>query len=175
MTAPPNPALLAVVEEVEGHVAEAGWDQPVQLFALVDTEELLKAEPQLAQSLGLVVTRPGSLTPIAQEGLSEAPLDEQLASMVFGPDVLGVVLVHEVLVLPPSAEAALDELEDPAGAAAEHPERREVRMAVGVMRDGSRESVLRLRSTDETEDEHVTGGDLAPGLADALFSTLDER
>jgi hypothetical protein len=174
MTAPPSPALLSVVGEVEGHVAEAGWEQPPQLFALVDTEELLRAEPQLAESMGLVVARPGSLTPIAQEPLGDAPLDEQLAGVQFGPEVLGVVLVHEVLVLPPSAEAALDDTEDPAGTAAEHPERREVRMAVGVMRDGSRESVLRLRSTGDEEDDRVTGGDLAPGLAEALLSTLDE-
>jgi hypothetical protein len=174
MTAPPSSALLSVVGEVEGHVAEAGWDQPAQLFALVDTEELLRAEPQLAESMGLVVSRPGALTPIAQEALEPAPLDEQLSGMVFGPEVLGVVLVHEVLVLPPSAEGALDEADDPAGAAAEHPERREVRMAVGVLRDGSRESVLRLRATDDAEDERVTGGDLAPGLAEALLATLEE-
>ena len=173
MTAPPSHALLSVVGEVEGHVAEAGWDQTPQLFALVDTEELLRAEPQLAESMGLVVTHPGALTPIAQDSLTDAPLDEQLASMVFGTDVLGVVLVHEVLVLPPSAEATLDE-DDLARAAAEHPERREVRMAVGVMRDGSRESVLRLRGVGDAEDDRVTGGDLAPVLADALFSTLED-
>jgi hypothetical protein len=47
-------------------------------------------------------------------------------------------------------------------------------MAVGVLRDGSRESVLRLRATDDAEDERVTGGDLAPGLAEALLATLEE-
>ena len=174
MTVPPSPALLAVVGEVEGHVAEAGWDQPPQLFALVDTEELLRAEPQLAESMGLVVARPGSLTPIAQDPVEDGPLDEQLAGLIFGPEVLGVVLVHEVLVLPPSAEAALAGTDDPAGTAAEHPERREVRMAVGVMRDRSRESVLRLRGAGDEADDRVTGGDLAPGLADALLATLDE-
>jgi hypothetical protein len=175
MTAPPSSSLLAVVVEVEGHLSEAGWDQPPQLFALVDTEELLRNEPQLAETMGLVVSRPGALTPIAQDPLTEGALDEQLASMMFGPEVLGVVLAHEVLILPPSAESALDEVEDPAAAAASHPERREVRMAVGVLRDGSRESVLRLRAREgEAEDERVTGGDLAPGLADALFSTLDD-
>ena len=176
MTAPPSPVLLAVLGEVEGHVAEAGWDQPAQLFALVDTEQLLSAEPQLAETMGLVVARPGSLTPVAQDGFSDAPLDEQLSGIVFGPDVLGVVLVQEVLVLPPSAEAALDDVADPARTAAEHPERREVRMAVGVLRDGSREAVLCLRgvSGDGDDDERVSGGDLAPGLAAALFATLDE-
>jgi hypothetical protein len=172
MQAPPSPALLSVVAEVEGHLAEAGWDQPPQLFALVDTEDLLRAEPQLAQSMGLVVSRPGALTPIAQEPLGDVALDEQLASMVFGPEVLGVVIAHEVLVLPPSAEAALDD-DDPAEAAADHPDRREVRMAVGVLRDGSRESVLRLRGKDGSEDERVTGGDLAPALSEALLATLE--
>jgi hypothetical protein len=171
MTDAPSP-LLAVVGEVESHVAEAGWDQPPQLFALVDTEELLRAEPQLAQTMGLVVARPGSLTPIAQEPLGEGALDEQLAGLVFGPEVLGVVLAHEVLVLPPSAEAELDE-DDPAATAAAHPERREVRLAVGVLRDGRREAVLRLRGAADAEDERVTGTDLVPRLADALLATLD--
>ena len=179
MTAPPSAALLAVVAEVERHLAEAGWDQPPQLFALVDTEQLLKAEPQLAGTMGIVAPRPGHLTPIAQDTLADGPLDEALSQVVFGTEVLGVVLAHEVLVLPPSAEQALDG-EDPAAAAAVHPDRREVRMAVGVLRDGSRECVLRLRGTQPTEgdsepeDERLSGGDLAPGLADALMATLDE-
>lgn len=172
MTDTPS-ALLSVVGEVERHVAEAGWDQPPQLFALVDTEELLRAEPQLAQTMGLVAARPGSLTPIAQEPLGEGALDEQLAAVVFGPEVLGVVLAHEVLVLPPSAEPDLEDHEDPATAAAAHPERREVRLAVGVLRDGRREAVLRLRGTEDAEDERVTGPDLVPGLAEALLATLD--
>jgi hypothetical protein len=171
VTPAPRPALLAVVGEVEGHVAEAGWDQPPQLFALVDTEELLRAEPQLAQTMGIVAHRPGSLTPIAQEPLTDAPLDEQLAALVFGPEVLGVVLAHEVVVLPPSAE---EQLGEDLAAATAHPERREVRMAVGVLRDGSREAVLRLRGADGAEDQRVTGTDLVPGLAEALLATLDE-
>lgn len=174
MTAPPSPVLLSVVGEVESHVSEAGWDQPPQLFALVDTEELLRAEPQLAQSLGLVVARPGSITPIAQDTLTAAPLDEQLASVVFGTEVLGVILAHEVLVLPPSAEPSIEGADDPTEAAADHPERREVRMVVGVLRDGSREAVLRLRGAEGEADDLVTGGDLAPALAEALMATLDE-
>ena len=174
---PPDPLtdpLQAVVGEVEGHVAEAGWDQPPQLFALVPTEELLRAEPQLAQTMGLVAGDPASLTPIAQEPLGEGPLDQQLAAMVFGQDVLGVVLAHEVVVLPPAAEAALAEAEDPATAAAEHPERRDVRMVVGVVRGGGSACVLRLRGATPEEDERVTGKDLAPTLAAALLATLED-
>jgi hypothetical protein len=165
--------LFAVVGEVEEHVAEAGWDQPPQLFALVDTEELLRAEPQLAQTMGLVAARPGSLTPVAQEELAEGPLDEALAGIEFGPEVLGVVLAHEVLILPPAAEAAMGDA-DPVTYAATHPERRDVRMVVGVVRDGTRECVLRLRGADGEPDERLTGPDLAPALADALLATLNE-
>jgi hypothetical protein len=166
--------LQAVVGEVEGHVAEAGWDQPPQLFALVPTEQLLRAEPQLASTMGLIAGDPSSLTPIAQEPLGDAPLDEQLASMVFGEEVLGVVLAHEVLVLPPAAEAALADVEDPATAAAEHPERRDVRMVVGVVRGGGQACVLRLRGQTPEQDERVTGPNLAPALAAALLATLEE-
>ena len=166
--------LHAVLGEVEEHVAEAGWDQPPQLFALVDTEELLRAEPQLARTMGLTAAVPGTLTPIAQEPLGDAPLDEALAGVVFGREVLGVVLVHEVLLLPPDAEAELADVDDPTSYAAEHPQRREVRMAVAALRDGTRECVLRLRGADGQADERVSGPDLAPALADALLATLED-
>ena len=166
--------LSAVVGEVEGHVAEAGWDQPPQLFALVETEELLRAEPQLAQTMGLVGGMPGALTPVAQDPLKDGPLDEQLAGVVFSKEVLGVVLAHEVVVLPPSAEEQLADVDDPAAVAAEHPDRRDVRMVVGVVRDGGQACVLRLRGEGDAEDERVTGPDLAPALAQALLAMLDE-
>ena len=163
-------ALQSVVGEVESHVAEAGWDQPPQLFALVDTAELLRSEPQLASTMGIVAGPAGSLTPVAQDDLGEGELDEQLARITFGEAVLGVVLAHEVLVLPPSAETALDALD--AETAAAHPDAREVRMVVGVVRDGTRAAVLRLRGAGEQADERVHGPDLAPALADALLDTL---
>ncbi len=174
----PSSPLHAVVDEVESHVAEAGWDQPPQLFALVQTEQLLRAEPQLARTMGLLDTGPSALTPIAQEPLGSGPLDEQLASLVFGSEVLGVVLVHEVLVLPHSAEADLDDAPDPAVQAAQHPARREVRMAVGVARGGERACMLRLRGQDQGgqpgRDDRLSGPDLAPALAGALLATLEE-
>lgn len=175
-------ALAAVVGEVEEHVAEAGWDQPPQLFALVDTEELLRAEPQLATTMGIVAGRPGSLTPVAQEPLGQGPLDEALARIEFGDQVLGVVLAHEVVVLPPSAEAELTPDTGPADldpeTVAVHPQALDVRMVVGVVRDGGRAAVLRLRGRDDgghgPGDERVTGPDLAPALAEALLATLTE-
>lgn len=162
-------ALEAVVGEVESHVAEAMWDQPPLLFALVETDALLAAEPQLAQTMGIVGGNPGALTPIEQDQLGDGPLDEVLARIEFGEQVLGVVLVHEVVVLPPAVEA---EIGDDAEAAAAHPQARDVRMVVGVLRGGAQATVLRLRGTEGAEDERVTGPSLAPALADALHATL---
>jgi hypothetical protein len=175
MTGVPEPvrgaALQAVVGEVEVHVAEAGWDQPPQLFALVETDALLAAEPQLAETMGIVGGNPGALTPIAQESLGDGPLDEALARIEFGEQVLGVVLAHEVVVLPPSAEASLEE-QGGVELAHAHPEARDVRMVVGVLRGGGQAAVLRLRGAGEQPDDRVTGPDLAPALASALAATL---
>src|SRR5205823_5836164 len=44
-------ALLAALVELEHHVAEGGWDAPPRLFALVETDALAAAEPDLARAL----------------------------------------------------------------------------------------------------------------------------
>jgi hypothetical protein len=53
------------------------------------------------------------------------------------------------------------------------PERQEVRMTVAVLRDGTRESALRLREKDSATDV-LTGPELVPGLAQALAATFEE-
>ena len=47
-------------------------------------------------------------------------------------------------------------------------------MVVGVLRDGSRECLLRLRHQQDGEDDLLAGPDLAPALAEALLATLDD-
>ena len=37
--------LATAVLEIERHAAEAGWDQPARLFALVETARLVAREP----------------------------------------------------------------------------------------------------------------------------------
>jgi hypothetical protein len=163
-------------------VAESGWNRRPVLFALADTAEFLLAEPGLAGQLGIDPGNvpPGSLTPIEQEGLGDEPLDEALAQVSWPESVAGCALVYEALVLPPSAEAARPEGVDEADWAAQHPDRREVRMAVGVLRDGRTEGMLRIRplagegdELDPANGDVISASDLAPGLAAALRSTLD--
>lgn len=177
MAEPPS-ILETTVVEIERHAARAGWDQSATLFALVDTAELARQEPVLAQQLGLADTiEPGALTPIEQEPLGDGPLDETLSRIAWPSEVLGAALVHEVLILPPSAEEVRPPDADSLSWAAEHPDRREVRLAVGVLRDGSRASALRVRAEEAdptTLDDVLIGPDLVPNLADALLATLAE-
>jgi hypothetical protein len=178
----PNPLLPQVIREVEEFASGAGWDQPPQLFALVNTADLLAKQPDLGGQLD-----PGSpLTPIAQEPLSDGDLAEALAGIAWPGTVTGCALVQEIVVLPPDAEAELHgahptEQIDPIDTermrriAAEHPKRREARLVAGVLRDGAAACVLRLRGDAEHPDEIVEHPELAPNLVDALRETLRDE
>lgn len=165
--------LDKVALDIERHVAGQGWDQSPHLFALVETADLLRREPTLAQDLGLTGDQPGALTPVDQGDLPEhKTLEDLLGGIVWPPEVLGTALAVERLMVPPAAE---ERLPDDEGEAlrwlAEHPERQEVRIVVAVLRDGSRASALRMRAHDD-ETSVLTGADLVPGLAEALSATL---
>jgi hypothetical protein len=173
-------ALTQAVLEIERHVSAYGWDQQARLYALVDTGELARTEPDLAAQIGLSADRDApidTLTPIEQEEVPEnTPIDEFLASIAWPDAVLGCAIVVERLMLPPQAEADLPtvgsqrEIHDWVAA---HPQRQEVRLAVGVLRDGSRESAVRLRDKDD-DSEVLSGADLVPGLTEALLATFGD-
>ena len=170
--------LTRAVLEIDEYASGLGWDQPARLFALVDTAQLRTQEPGLATQLGLGAdeTNAGALTPIEQDELpAGTPLDEFLATIAWPEVIAGCALTVERLMLPPSAEAAIPEGMDDASLAswvAAHPERQEVRMTVAVLRDGGRESAVRLRAKD-TPTEVLTGSDLVPSLAEALTATFE--
>ena len=174
--------LTRAVLEIDEYVAGFGWDQPARLFALVDTARLRAAEPELAERLAAGPEgedAPTSFTPVEQEALpADVPLDEFLATIAWPETVAGCALTAERLMLPPSAESAVPEHLQREGAEKElaewvaaHPDRQEVRMTVAVLRDGARESALRLRERDRAT-EVLTGPDLVPNLAAALAETL---
>ncbi|QKV92666.1 hypothetical protein HUT19_13665 [Streptomyces sp. NA02950] len=172
-----NPLTRAVLE-IDEYASGLGWDQPARLFALVDTARLRAQEPDLATQLGLDEQggeAAAPLTPIEQDELPpRTPLDEFLATIAWPDAVIGCAMTVERLMLPPSAENAVPEDMDEAQLAswvAEHPGRQEVRMTVAVLRDGKRESAVRLREKDSPT-EVLTGAGLVPGLADALSATF---
>ncbi|MCX4669812.1 PPA1309 family protein [Streptomyces sp. NBC_01381] len=170
--------LTRAVLEIDEYASGLGWDRPARLFALVDTARLRTQEPGLASQLGLDETQEDTgLTPIEQEELPEGkPLDEFLGTIAWPDAVAGCALTVERMMLPPSAETSVPEGLSEGKLAkwvAEHPDRQEVRMTVAVLRDGARESALRLREKDSAT-EVLTGSDLVPGLADALAATFAE-
>lgn len=163
-----DPDLAAAVAEVEEFAATAGWDAPPQLFALVNTADLLAAQPSLGPSLGAAV-----YTPIAQDSLPEGELMDTLAQISWPDEVAGCVLVQEIVVLPPDAVDVLSE--DPAIAAeqaAAHPARTEARLVAGVLRGGPGGACL-MRLRGEHDDAPLRGGDLAPNLLGALQLTFE--
>jgi hypothetical protein len=162
---------------MEDFVNSGGWDQPPQLFALVDTSELLAAEPQLRES----IDPDEPLTTIAQEQLSDADLGIALERVTWPDSVAGCALAQHIVILPPEAETELgvrgDSTDDAVvtEVAASHPDRREARLVAAVLRDGAAACVLRLRPphTDPGEAEQLLEDPtLAPNLVHALLQTF---
>jgi hypothetical protein len=173
-------ALTRVVLETEQLVGASGWDQPPRVYSLVRTAALLEREPTLTVQLfpdaaDSIARDPGHLTAVEQEGLPESEtLEEMLAQLAWGPDVDGVTLSVERLVVPPDAERDLPD--DPQAAVqylAAHPSRHDVRLVVGVLRDGTAMCALRQREHDDVGSVAV-GPDLVPGLIAALQATFED-
>jgi hypothetical protein len=170
-------AVTRVVVELERHVASAGWDAPVRLFALVRTAGALERDHSLAQRLPSDVLEaaqadPSHLTAVEQEELPEiTSLEELLGQIAWPPSVDGAVVV-ERSVLPPEAEAQVPDDETEAAAwLRDHPDRRDVRLAAAVLRGGSHACALRARDHDD-DDQVAVGPELAPGLVAAVEATL---
>ena len=173
-------ALTRAVLETEHHVAEHGWDQPPRLFALVRTAALLAREPALAAQLGPAAVSAAradaeNLTAVEQEGLPPtSSLESILGRLAWGPDVDGVALAIERVVVPPEAERDLPEDADAAvDYLAAHPQRADVRLLVAVLRGGEHVCALRQRGHDE-QGSVAVGPDLVPGLVSALAATLED-
>lgn len=172
-------ALAFAVREVERHVAAAGWDGPVRVFALVRTCIALEAEPTLAEQmtpevLAAARTTPWHLTSVEQEGLPQADdLEQLLAGLGWPESVDGAVVTVERIVLPTAAEDAMpDDPDEALRYLMTHPDRSDVRLAVGVLRGGGSWCAVRTRAFD-ADDQVAQGPTVVPGLVDALRSTLD--
>ncbi len=164
--------LIAALADVERHVGSAGWDQPARLFSLVTTQELLELEPQLAEQIHQPAS--DSLTAIEQDGFASGldPL-ERLRQICWPQTVTGAALALERTFLPAEYESEIPE--DPGAATQfvmQHPQRVDVRVVVGVLRDGTTHGLARLRSNPE---ELLGGVDLVPGLTEALSYTLEDH
>jgi hypothetical protein len=177
---PDQRALALAVHEVETHASTAGWDAPPRLFALVSTARALAEDPSLADrlppdALAAASADPNHLLSVEQEGFAvEADLEESLARIAWPGTVDGTALVLERIVLPPSAEDGVPDDQDAAlDYLTNHPDRQDVRVAVGVLRDGPAWCAVRSRAHDAAADV-ASGPDLVPGLVTALRATLED-
>ncbi|MVA76122.1 hypothetical protein GC722_08815 [Auraticoccus sp. F435] len=167
--------LLAALVELERHVGELGFDQPPRLFALVRTDDLLAAEPELAGRLGLRSSRDGGpaegLTAVEQDTFTAGEdLVAALSGIEWPAAVHGCAVACERSFLPAGVEVDLPEDErEAASVVATHPQRQDVRVVVGVLRTGHSHGVARLLQHPE---ELLGGADLVPGLAQVLAYTL---
>lgn len=179
-----NPRTLALKEatlEIEKHVAKAGWDGPVRVFALVNAKKALAQTPELQENLALLhETNADSISEqtlfsVEQEGLPQSASLGELLSKIYWPDsVDGTAISVERVVLPPSAEVDLPQDEDAALKILQnHPARQEVRMVAALMRDGETWGALRMRKHDQ--DSMVLSGEkILDGLCTALAVTFEE-
>ncbi|MGO1560295.1 MAG: PPA1309 family protein [Actinomycetaceae bacterium] len=171
-------AVRAAVLDLERHSSRIGWDGPVVVAALVRTADALATDPTIAEAVGVDAVLSGGLDPehlfsVEQEDLPHhETVEELLAQLAWPEQVVGAAITVERIVVPPEAEADLPT--DPAealAALAAHPDREDVRMAVGVLRTG--ESWCALRSRSHDDDTMVAGSpDAVPGLVSALAATL---
>ncbi len=171
-------AVSRIVVELERQVAANGWDAPDRLFALVRTAAAITRDAGLAQRLPADVRAaaradPDHLTAVEQDDLPEVDSLEQLLGSIAWPgSVDGAAVVVERSVLPPEAE---DQVPGDEGEAMiwlqNHPDRRDVRLAAAVLRDGAHAVAPRARDHD-SDDKVAVGPELAPGLVAAVQETL---
>ncbi len=162
--------LIACLAEIERHVSDNGWDQPARLFALVSTSSLLEVEPHLKGRVP--ETAADALSAVEQDDFaSGVDVMERLHQIFFPDTVDGVAIAMERTFLPPKFE---DEIPDDPEAAVDfvmsHPEKTDVRVVVGVLRDGTQHGLARLVSNPE---DLLGAADLVPGLTEALNRTLE--
>ncbi|MGA4507244.1 PPA1309 family protein [Propionibacteriaceae bacterium G1746] len=165
-----NNVLIAALMDIERHVTSQGWDQPARLFALVRTDELVRNEPSLAAHL--TQGNPDSLSSIEQEDFhAGGDLPELLATlgrMSWPASVFGCALALERAFLAPQHESEIPQ-QNPDEFVANHPQRQDMRIVVGALRDGARYGVARLLSHP---DDLLGTQELAPDLIDAVAGTL---
>lgn len=175
---PRQRALTDAVTDIERHVSSLGWDSPVLVFSLVRTADALALNPAVAAELPEGAEEsarvdPEHLLSIEQDGLPQADtLEELLAQLGWPEEVDGAAIVVERIVVPPEAETDLPK--DPQEAVAyleAHPDRRDVRITVGVLRTGESWCALRSRNND-SDDAVASAPDAVPGLVEALRATF---
>ncbi len=148
--------LPLAIREIDSYVDAFGWDGPVRLFALVDSAAL--DVPEVAPS-------PTPLTAIEQDGLPQAETIEELLAQIAWPEqVDGCAVSVERVIVQRDDSTVIGPQE-----ALTDPDRRDVRLTVGVLRSGETWCAVRFKGIDDV----VESSDAVPGVIELLRATLD--
>ncbi|SNU01693.1 hypothetical protein SAMN06298212_11531 [Ruaniaceae bacterium KH17] len=141
------------VREIEAYTDRFGWDGPLRLFALVRTS-----------ALGDAMNDGSEITAVEQDELPQADSLEDLLAQIAWPEAVdGCAIAVERVIVEGDDGAVIGPEE-----ALTDPRRRDVRLAVGVLRDGGSWCAVRLKGFDEL----VESADAVPDLIEALRLTL---
>lgn len=171
-------SIEQAVREIDSYIAREGWDGPVRVFALIKAATALAANPDLAGSLPSDVdlnsaAHPDALFSVEQENLPPSDsIEHLLAQIAWPPAVDGAAIALERVTLPPEAEEDIPA--DPVEAEnfiANDPRREDIRMVVGVMREGEAWCTIRMRSHD-TDAEVLSSANLVPEMIEAMRATF---
>lgn len=148
--------LPLAIREIDSYVDAFGWDGPVRLFALVDSAAL--DVPEVAPS-------PTPLTAIEQDRLPQAETIEELLAQIAWPEqVDGCAVSVERVIVQRDDSTVIGPQE-----ALTDPDRRDVRLTVGVLRSGETWCAVRFKGIDDV----VESSDAVPGVIELLRATLD--
>ena len=170
-------ALRKVVLEIERGAAGLGWDRPPMLYALVPTETLLDTDglPEDMRET-LIASKdenPFHLSAVLQDLDTSEDVEDVLPRIGWPEAVQGAALTVERLVVPPEVEEeAPEDPEEALEFISNHPSRTEVRLVIGVNREGDTWSAIRTRAFDDASNV-VEGDNLVPALSAALKLGFD--
>lgn len=170
-------ALRKVVLEIERGAAGLGWDRPAMLYALVPTKTLLNTDglpEDMRETLAATQDdNPFHLSAVLQELDTSEDVEEVLPRIGWPEAVQGAALTVERLVVPPEVEEeAPEDPEEALEFISNHPSRTEVRLVIGVDREGDTWTAIRTRAFDDASNV-VEGDNLVPALSAALKLGFD--
>ena len=172
LPSPHAAALRKVTEEIEVGAASLGWDRPPALYALVPTAQLLATndvpEDVLASLREAWDGTPEHLSAILQDSIPNDELEEVLPKLAWPESVFGSALTVERIIVPPSVEdEAPDDPQEALDFISNHPARTDVRLTIGITREGDSWCAVRARTFDDPE-RVGKGENLVPALVEAL-------
>lgn len=150
--------LQNVIRELDEHIAESGWDQPVQLFAIASgSPESESASVADEESLQMLFEPQGI-------DFSDGPIIDVLRTLEWDSEVLGLAIVAERIISVENSDATDLTTES-------YSTTQEIRVLAIVMREGATMNAIRYR-THEHSNDLLVGNNLVPELNQALYSSL---